>query len=142
MPAIDDDSNKTNNSINEISKLEPNAPHSSDNDEVHSTFSRNNIGTDKILTHIKSINGENVSVTGDVDEAMEYALEAEGEKVDISPQEEKRLLIKIDLFLLPLICLLYTIQYMDKISISYAAVMGLRDHYHMHGNQYSWCGSI
>lgn len=140
MKGVYTDSTKSNNSVSEISKLEPNVlpnPH----EEVHSTFSRGNIGTERVLTHIKSIDGENVDVTGDVDEAMEYAMEAEGEKVEISPRDEKRLLLKIDLFLLPLICLLYTIQYMDKISISYAAVMGLRDHYHMHGNQYSWCGS-
>lgn len=108
---------------------------------LHSSFSRNNINTHEVLDHIKSIDGEIIDITGDVDEAMEYALEAEEEKIQFSETDQKRLLWKIDFFLLPLICLLYAIQYMDKTSINYASIMGLREYYHMHGNQYSWCGS-
>jgi ACS family allantoate permease-like MFS transporter len=114
---------------------------SADSSDTVSLFSKDNIGTDNVLTHVKSFDGGIVDITGDVDEAMEYAVEAEQEAVQISPEEERKLLWKIDLFLLPLICLLYAIQFMDKVSTGYAAVMGLRKYYHMHGNQYSWCGS-
>lgn len=105
------------------------------------TFSRENIGSEDVLSHIKSIDGGIVDVTGDVDEAMEYAIVAESEDIELSPEEARKLLWKIDLFVLPLICLVYAIQYMDKISTSNAAIMGIREYYHMHGNQYSWLGS-
>ncbi|ODQ47898.1 hypothetical protein PICMEDRAFT_71913 [Pichia membranifaciens NRRL Y-2026] len=107
--------------------------------ELHSTFSKDNIDTDQVLSHIKSIDGRIIDITGDVDEAMEYALDAQD--VELTEKEERKLLFKIDLFLLPLICLLYALQYMDKVSSGYAAVMGLRTYYSMHGDQYSWCGS-
>ena len=107
--------------------------------ELHSTFSKDNIDTDQVLSHIKSIDGRIIDITGDVDEAMEYALDAQD--VELTEKEERKLLFKIDLFLLPLICLLYALQFMDKVSSGYAAVMGLRTYYSMHGDQYSWCGS-
>ena len=112
-----------------------------DNKDVESVFSKDNIGTEKVVTHIRSIDGKLIDVTGDVDEAMEYAIEAEAENVELTPEEENRLVWKIDLLLLPLISLLYAIQYMDKVSNSYAAIMGLETYYGMHGDQYSWCGS-
>lgn len=132
-------SDPPNDSSNDSFKIEDVVENN--DDDNHSIFSKDNIGTEEVLDHIKSFDGQNVNVTGDVDEAMEYAIEAEDEKIEITSEDERKLLFKIDLFLLPLISLLYAIQYMDKISISYAAVMGLRDYYHMHGNQYSWCGS-
>lgn len=107
--------------------------------ELHSTFSKENIDTHEVLSHVRTIDGRLVDVTGDVDEAMKYALD--NEEVELTEEENKRLLRKIDLFLLPLICLLYALQFMDKVSSSYAAVMGLRTYYHMVGDQYSWCGS-
>jgi ACS family allantoate permease-like MFS transporter len=108
--------------------------------EDDSVSFKENTKNDSVLGHVKSSNGV-VVITDDVDEAMEYAIEAEGDAVILEPKQEKKLLLKIDFFLLPLICLLYAIQYMDKISISFAAIMGLREYYGMHGNQYSWCGS-
>jgi ACS family allantoate permease-like MFS transporter len=107
--------------------------------ELHSTFSKDNIDSDQILDHIKSIDGRIVEITGDVDEAMAYALDAE--EVELTEKDAKKLLRKIDIFLLPLICLLYALQFMDKVSSSYAAVMGLKTYYDMVGNQYSWVGS-
>ena len=105
------------------------------------SFNRENIGTENVLTHLKSIDGADFNVTGDVDEAMEYAIEAEQEAIELTPEIERKILWKIDFFLLPLVCFLYCIQYMDKVSSSNAAVMGLREYFHMHGNQYSWSGS-
>lgn len=107
--------------------------------ELHSTFSKDNINTDQILNTIRSIDGNVVDITGDVDEAMKYALDSED--VELTEEEGKKLLRKIDIFLLPLICLLYALQFMDKVSSSYAAIMGLRTYYNMVGDQYSWCGS-
>lgn len=113
----------------------------SDSTDVKSVFSKENIGTENVVTHIRSIDGKLIDVTGDVDEAMEYAIEAEAEDVELTADEENKLVWKIDLFLLPLICLLYAVQFMDKVSTGYAAIMGLQTYYGMHGVQYSWCGS-
>ena len=110
-----------------------------ENVELHSTFSKDNIDTHQILSQITSINGRVVDITGDVDEAMKYALDTED--VELTDADAKKLLRKIDIFLLPLICLLYALQFMDKVSSSYAAIMGLRTYYNMHGDQYSWAGS-
>lgn len=112
-----------------------------DNTDVDSTFSKDNIGTENVITHVTSIDGKLIDITGDVDEAMEYAIEAEAEDVELTQEEENKLVWQIDFYLLPLICLLYAVQFMDKVSTGYAAIMGLQNYYHMHGNQYSWCGS-
>ena len=103
--------------------------------ELYSTFSKDNIDSDQILSHVLSIDGRVVDITGDVDEAMEYALDAKD--VELTDKQEKKLLRKIDFFLLPLICILYCMQFTDKVSSSYAAVMGLREYFNMHGDQYS-----
>ncbi|KZF24812.1 putative MFS allantoate transporter [Xylona heveae TC161] len=61
---------------------------------------------------------------------------------DPSAVKERRLLRKIDLYIMPLICIVYFLQYLDKIAISYASVMGLRQSAHLHGNQFNWVSSI
>ena len=109
------------------------------NVEITSTFSKNNLDPHAVLSHVVSIDGRVVDVTGDVDEAMKYAFDAE--EVELTDEQARKLLFKIDIYLLPLICLLYSIQFMDKVSSSSASVMGLRTYYHMHGTQYSWVGS-
>ncbi|RAL15869.1 uncharacterized protein BO97DRAFT_475485 [Aspergillus homomorphus CBS 101889] len=53
-----------------------------------------------------------------------------------------KLVRKIDLYIMPLICIVYFPQYLDKIAISYASVTGLRESAHLHGNQYNWIFSI
>lgn len=92
--------------------------------ELHSVFSSENIETNQVLEHVISIDGRVVDVTGDVDEAMQYALDTE--TITLSLEQEKSLLRRIDLFLLPLICLLYAMQFMDKVSSGYAAVVCVR----------------
>ncbi len=74
----------------------------------------------------------------DADEALRYA----GGRVDIDAATSRRLLRKIDVFLLPLLCLLYCFQFMDKLSNLYASILGLRQDLHMKGNQYSWTGTL
>ncbi|KAJ5200252.1 Major facilitator superfamily domain general substrate transporter [Penicillium cf. griseofulvum] len=53
-----------------------------------------------------------------------------------------RLLRKIDLYIMPLICIVYFLQYLDKIAISYASVTGLRESANLQGNQFNWVSSI
>ncbi|KAH3900038.1 allantoate permease family MFS transporter SCDLUD_004355 [Saccharomycodes ludwigii] len=91
------------------------------------------------IATILSPHGEKVAVTGDVDDAMKLALEAEG--LVVTPEEDRKLLWKIDLYMFPLMCLLYAIQFMDKVTNGNAAIMGLRTDLKMHGTEYSWVGS-
>lgn len=63
------------------------------------------------------------------------------EEVELDAETDKKLLRKIDLYLLPLLCLLYALQFMDKSTNSYASVMGLKKDLNMRGNQYSWTGT-
>ncbi|ODQ58066.1 hypothetical protein WICANDRAFT_34624 [Wickerhamomyces anomalus NRRL Y-366-8] len=79
--------------------------------------------------------------TQDVDEAMGVALDLEEKHLLWTPEKDKKLLLKIDLYMLPLICFLYACQYMDKTSNSYAAIMGLKTDLHMRGDMYSWTGT-
>lgn len=110
------------------------------NNHLIPTFSNENLNTHDVLATIKSIDGEVIPVTGDVDEAMKYALEI-GQGEQATEEDFRKLLRKIDYCLLPLLCLLYALQFMDKTSSSYAAVMGLQDYYNMKGEMYSWTGS-
>ncbi|KAF2013939.1 major facilitator superfamily transporter [Aaosphaeria arxii CBS 175.79] len=57
-------------------------------------------------------------------------------------EEEKQVLRKIDLTILPLMCLVFFMQYLDKQSLSYAAIFGLLKDLNLTSVQYSWCSSI
>ncbi|SCU90308.1 LAME_0E07976g1_1 [Lachancea meyersii CBS 8951] len=104
------------------------------------SYTHDNIGNvENVLSTILSPSGREVKVTGDVDDAMRLALKSN--KIEVSPEDDARLVRKIDLYMFPLMCLLYAIQFMDKISNGSAAVMGLRTDLKMHGDQYSWVGS-
>ncbi|KAJ6104345.1 hypothetical protein N7523_010665 [Penicillium sp. IBT 18751x] len=65
-----------------------------------------------------------------------------------SPEEERRLLRKLDLFAYPSISMIptmgvcYMLQYMDKLAISQATLLNLRADLHLVGSQYTWCSAI
>lgn len=66
-----------------------------------------------------------------------------GELLEASSDETvSRLKWKLDLRLLPLLCLTYALQSIDKTTLSYAAVFGLEDDLHLTGSEYSWLGAI
>ncbi|KAI9332463.1 major facilitator superfamily domain-containing protein, partial [Zopfochytrium polystomum] len=54
----------------------------------------------------------------------------------------KKLLRRIDMTVLPLLCVTYMLQYVDKQALSYAAVFDLFTDAHINGTQYSWFPSI
>ncbi|KAI4720151.1 major facilitator superfamily transporter [Aureobasidium sp. EXF-10727] len=58
------------------------------------------------------------------DAALDF-LRHEGEGVDMTEDDEKRLVRKIDWMIMPLMWCCYVCQYLDKTLINYAAVMGL-----------------
>jgi len=74
-----------------------------------------------------------------VDTAAELAA---GEEGPLDPAEAQRIRKKIDLHILPLMCILYWIQFMDKTTLGSAAILGIREATHLTTNQYNWLGTI
>ncbi|KAJ5711791.1 hypothetical protein N7488_005947 [Penicillium malachiteum] len=59
-----------------------------------------------------------------------------------SPEEERRLLRKLDLFMIPVMGVCYMLQFMDKLAISQATLLNLREDLHLHGQEYTWCSAV
>ncbi|RJE26627.1 Major Facilitator Superfamily [Aspergillus sclerotialis] len=64
------------------------------------------------------------------------------EAATLSPEEEKRIIRKIDWNLMPLLTISYAFQYLDKTSLSYSAVLGIKGDLNLVGQDYSWTSSI
>ncbi|KAL4806632.1 MFS allantoate transporter [Aspergillus unguis] len=56
--------------------------------------------------------------------------------------EEKRLVRKIDLLILPLLSVCYAFYYIDKTTLSYAAIFGIQEDLGLAGTEYSWLSSV
>lgn len=59
----------------------------------------------------------------------------------LDPETDRRILRKTDLFLCPLMMLVYAVQYLDKSTNATAAVMGLREDLKMQGDDFAWSGT-
>ncbi|OBT73466.1 hypothetical protein VF21_07296 [Pseudogymnoascus sp. 05NY08] len=76
------------------------------------------------------------------DEAMIVLAQEHGDDA-WSPEEEKRLLRKLDWQLLPILCFTYGLQYYDKAMLSQAAIFGIRTDLDLNvGNRYSFSSAI
>ncbi|ETI21315.1 hypothetical protein G647_07661 [Cladophialophora carrionii CBS 160.54] len=83
--------------------------------------------------------------TKDADEAFAFlkdhpnadGVRQEAMAILADPKATKRLLRKIDFTIVPCMIAVYFLQYLDKTTISYAAVMGLRTDTHLVGQDYS-----
>ncbi|KAJ6142194.1 hypothetical protein N7497_011293 [Penicillium chrysogenum] len=60
----------------------------------------------------------------------------------LAPEDEKKLIRKIDWHLMPILITSYGLQYLDKTSLAYSAILGLREDLSLVGQQYSWSSSI
>ncbi len=78
----------------------------------------------------------------DADEAMKIFADRDDGPIIIDPDAEKALLRKIDRNIMPLLCLVYGLNFIDKAALNYAAVMGLQKDLHLIGDNYAWLGSI
>ncbi|KAL1409432.1 Allantoate permease [Vanrija albida] len=61
---------------------------------------------------------------------------------EISEEDNVRLRRRIDWFIMPLLCLVYGLQYLDKTGLSYASIMGIIPDTKMTLANYSWLGTI
>ncbi|MDI1490023.1 MAG: hypothetical protein OHK93_001222 [Ramalina farinacea] len=91
-----------------------------------------------------------ITTLDDADEALNF-LETHPEKAEIAiqgaailadPKSLKRLIRKTDLTIAPLLAAVYFLQFLDKTTLSYTAVMGLRDDANLKGQQYSDLGML
>lgn len=89
-----------------------------------------------ILTDIQEALEEN---NENFDDAFDVSLAARG--LVVTEEINGKLLRKIDLYLQPIIWALYTLQYMDKVTNSYAGVMGIQQDLKLAANEFSWLGT-
>ncbi|KAL5339026.1 major facilitator superfamily domain-containing protein [Aspergillus crustosus] len=62
--------------------------------------------------------------------------------VEYTPEQEKKVLRKLDLALIPIFLVTYLLQYMDKVALSQGTLLNLREDLGLQGQQYSWTSSI
>ena len=81
----------------------------------------------------------------DADEALNFLenhpraveIAEEGNAILEDPVQLKKLVRKIDLTIAPLLAAVYFLQFLDKTTLSYTAVMGIREDTHLKGQDYS-----
>lgn len=76
----------------------------------------------------------------DADEAMKAF--ANGEIVEIDEETNKRILRTIDWHIMPIMCVVYGMNYLDKTTLSYASIMGLKKDLHLEKDNYQWLSSM
>jgi hypothetical protein len=72
----------------------------------------------------------------------EYQLYKRSDVEETDHVEAKKVLRKIDRRVIPILTLIYMMQYLDKNGINYASVYGLQKGTNLKGQDYSWLGSI
>ncbi|KAF3035115.1 hypothetical protein E8E12_005159 [Didymella heteroderae] len=87
----------------------------------------------------------------DADAAMKAFEGMDGQVIELTPEKNKALLRKIDWHLMPIMCIVYGLNYLDKTTLSYASVMGLRlppssnklaSGINLTSDHYQWLGSM
>ncbi|TFK64965.1 MFS general substrate transporter [Pluteus cervinus] len=61
---------------------------------------------------------------------------------EITPEQDRTVLRKIDIWVMPVVLLVYFLQQLDKSSLSYTSVFGIVQEAGLVGSQYSWLSSI
>ncbi|KAE9405850.1 MFS general substrate transporter [Gymnopus androsaceus JB14] len=61
---------------------------------------------------------------------------------NIDPAEALRIRRKIDRNILPMMCCLYLVQFMDKTTLGYAAILGMNQEANLTTDQYNWLSTI
>ncbi|KAI1453079.1 MFS general substrate transporter [Annulohypoxylon moriforme] len=80
------------------------------------------------------------AVNSRADKAAQFI--AEHDEVSFDYEEERKVVRRIDIRILPLILGAYFFQQLDKSSLSYVSIFGIMDDAHLKSIEYSWLGSI
>ncbi|CAK1363431.1 unnamed protein product [Cercospora beticola] len=123
-----------------------------DGDQIDSSDSASPHRQHESTKHDEIVHDENVSTIetqkwkatskkgGDVAQALFDSPDQLHESID--PAEEKKLVRKIDFMIIPYLAVCYAFFYIDKTTLSYAAIFGIREDLNLVGTQYSWLSSI
>ncbi|RMD40597.1 hypothetical protein DV735_g4535, partial [Chaetothyriales sp. CBS 134920] len=65
-----------------------------------------------------------------------------GDFIDPNSELAKRTLRKIDMCIIPLMAFCYMLQFIDKLALSGATLLGLIDDLNLKGSQYSWASAV
>ncbi|KAJ3537197.1 hypothetical protein NM208_g6418 [Fusarium decemcellulare] len=76
----------------------------------------------------------------ETEKALDYLDTARGEVID--PHESSKLRRKLDLRLLPVLYITYGLQSIDRTTLNYAAVFGVREDLGLSSTQFSWAGAL
>ena len=83
------------------------------------------------------------ATTRDADEALQAVKEGDADgPIIIDEKTNRRLLRKIDWNIMPMMCIVYGLNYLDKTTLSYASIMGLEKDLNLTKHDYQWLGSI
>ncbi|KAJ5287006.1 hypothetical protein N7478_002692 [Penicillium angulare] len=80
--------------------------------------------------------------THDADEAMKALDELQGEAIELDESTNRRLLRTIDWHMMPIMCCIYGMNYLDKTTLSYASVMGIKTDLNLVKDDYQWLSSL
>jgi hypothetical protein len=76
------------------------------------------------------------------DEGYDLFKEAQQRADTISQEASDAVRRKIDLHLLPWMCLLYGLNFVDKVAMGWATMFNFREDLGLVGTQYAWAGAI
>ncbi|KAF7555668.1 hypothetical protein G7Z17_g1960 [Cylindrodendrum hubeiense] len=85
---------------------------------------------------------DSAAVNPEITDLVDKDLGTETVVPRLSPEDDRRLLRKIDLRLVPILLFSYLFQTLDKSALSYSSIMGLTTDLNLVGQQYSWASSI
>ncbi|CZR68621.1 related to allantoate permease [Phialocephala subalpina] len=83
-----------------------------------------------------------VSRTGDADTAIALFNDPSEVHDPLDLSQEHKVMRKVDWMILPYLCVCYSFFYIDKTTLSYAAIFDIKQDLHLVGTQYSWLSSI
>lgn len=63
-------------------------------------------------------------------------------RVNVTAEDDRRVVRKIDQRILPILLIVYFLQQLDKSAMSYASIFGILDDAHLTNENYSWLSSI
>lgn len=91
--------------------------------------------------HIES-KAELAEANAAADKANEILKSESAQRIVLTPENNARVLRKIDLHVLPIVLGIYLLQALDKSTLAYASVFGLVEDANLVGQEYSWLGAV
>ncbi|GME73188.1 unnamed protein product [Ambrosiozyma monospora] len=118
----------------ESASADPSLPSNNEKVPVHTTTSVSMHGFDE-LKNLDENEKKNIQ-----------GLELFDEARDISQEEieamNSKIVRKLDLHIIPILCITYLLQFLDKLSLNYAAAYSFKEDLGLTGQRYSWVAAI